>query len=109
MPNNLPALIPVRAQTEIEPSNGRSVPATAAARSSTPQTSSAMPPASPGLLIDRRALTFALRFVSRLASRAPIQALKKCLFADGFLVATDLDVSLRVRIPSTGDLGALVP
>src|SRR5205823_1410652 len=50
-----------------------------------------------------------LRFASRLASRAAIQALKSCLFVDGFLVATDLEVSLRVRIPCAGDLGVLVP
>jgi DNA polymerase III sliding clamp (beta) subunit (PCNA family) len=65
--------------------------------------------AAQALVLDRRALTFALRFASRLASRAPIQALKSCLFAKDSLVATDLDVSLRVRIPGARGLEVLLP
>src|SRR5207249_55011 len=58
---------------------------------------------------DRRALMLALRFASRLASRAPIPALTACLFVDGFMLATDLDVALRARLPGARDFGVLVP
>jgi DNA polymerase III subunit beta len=110
MPNNLPARLPVRAENEVTPVSASSTRAIVPAEVSAPVPSATAPAAaSPALVLDRKALTLALRFASRLASRAPIQALKSCLFADGFLVATDLDVSLRVRIPCAGDLGVLVP
>ncbi len=110
MRNNLPARIPVRAETETTPATASSASVVAPAETCTPipRPAPEPQPAFTGLVLDRRALAFALRFASRLASRAPIQALKSCLFADGYLVATDLDVSLRARIPSTGYLGVLV-
>jgi len=109
MPNNLPARIPARAENEVTPVSASSTRAIAPAEVGAPVPSATAPAAaSPALVLDRNALTLALRFASRLASRAPIQALKSCLLADGYLVATDLDVSLRARIPSTGYLGVLV-
>jgi hypothetical protein len=109
MPNNLPARLPVRAENEVTPVSASSTRAIVPAEVSAPVPSATAPAAaSPALVLDRKALTLALRFASRLASRAPIQALKSCLFADGYLVATDLDVSLRARIPSTGYLDVLV-
>ena len=109
MPNNLPARLPVRAENEVTPVSASSTRALVPAEVSAPVPSATAPAAaSAALVLDRKALTRALRFASRLASRAPIQALKSCLFADGYLVATDLDVSLRARISSTGYLGVLV-
>src|SRR5437899_4691740 len=104
MPNNLPARIPVRAETKITTATASSPSAVAPADTCTPipRPSPEPQPAFTGLVLDRRALTLALRFASRLASLAPFQPLKSCLFADGFLVSTDLDVSLRARIPSNG-------
>ena len=109
MPSNLPARIPVRAENQVTRASASVTRAIASADVGPP-----VPPATPvptafqPVVLDRKALTFVLRFASRLASRAPIQALKSCLFADGFLVATDLDVALRARIPSTGYLDVLV-
>ena len=111
MSNNLPARIPVRAEKEITKANAPSAPAIVSAEIRVP-----MPPASPapmsassGLNLERRALALALRFASRLASRAPIPALTGCHFVDGFLLATDLDVALRVQLPGSHYLDVLVP
>src|SRR5439155_19812775 len=110
MPNNLPARLPVRAENEVTPVSASSTRAIVPAEVSAPVPSATAPAAaSAALVLDRKALTLALRFASRLAARAPIQALKSCLFADGFLMATDLDASLRARIPCAGNLGVLVP
>lgn len=111
MTDNLPARIPVRAKTEVAPSNAPSAPATSRAENDVPMAhrDSELRPSALGLILDRRALAFALRFASRLASRAPIPALAGCLFVDGFLIATDLDVALRAELPGARDLGVLVP
>ena len=92
MSNNVPARIPVRAAKEITRANAPSAPAITSAEIHVPRSqASPLPPVSSGLVLERRSLALALRFASRLASRAPIPALTGCLFVDGFLLATDLD------------------
>jgi hypothetical protein len=111
MPNNLPARIPVRANTDVTPSSTSET-----APSGPTEIRALIPPpnpqplsAPPGFLLDRRSLTRALRFLARLASGAPVAALNGVLFGEGFVVATDLDVVLRVWIPGVRDLGVLAP
>ncbi|MGH7821233.1 MAG: hypothetical protein ACREQ9_15820, partial [Candidatus Binatia bacterium] len=110
MPKNLPAKLPVRPNAVATIAVPRAVP-------SAPMPSGALgPPPGPlqrfpalGMTLDRRALSRALRFASRLTATSPIPALGCCLFEDGAIVATDLDVSLRARIDGARDLKVLVP
>lgn len=111
MPNNLPARIPVRANSEIATSK-----APDAAPSGPTEIRAPIPPPNPQPLsapacfvLDRRLLTLALRFLARLASGAPVAALNGVLFAEGFVAATNLDVALRAWIPGARDLGVLTP
>jgi DNA polymerase-3 subunit beta len=53
-------------------------------------------------------LTF-VRFASRLTAKAPLPALRCCLFSFDSAVVTDLDVALRACLPGARDIGALVP
>jgi DNA polymerase III beta subunit, C-terminal domain/DNA polymerase III beta subunit, central domain len=111
MPKNLPARIPVRANSEIVPSKAADAPPSAppAIRTPIPWPSSDSLLAPAGFAVDRRSLALALRFLARLAAAAPIEALKGILLCEGFAAATDLDVALRVRIPGVRDVGVLVP
>ena len=79
MSNNVTARIPVRAENEITKANAPSAPAIASAeiRVAMPHASPAPMSASSRLILDRRALALALRFASRVASRAPIPALTR--------------------------------
>jgi DNA polymerase III beta subunit, C-terminal domain len=111
MPNNLPARIPVRANTEVTPSSKSDTASSGSAEIRAPMLPQrpALLTASPGFALDRRSLTLALRFLARLASGAPVAALNGVLFGEGFVTATDLDVALRVWIPGIRDLGVLAP
>jgi DNA polymerase III beta subunit-like protein len=111
MPNNLPARIPVRANTEVTPSGTSDTAPSGSAEIRAPiPPPNTRPLTSPaGFVLDRRSLTLALRFLARLASGVPVAALKGILFGEGFVVATDLDVALRVWIPGIRDLGVLAP
>jgi len=111
MPNDLPARIPVRANTDVTPSStsetAPSGPTEIRALIVSPNPQPLWAPT--GFVLDRGSLTRALRFLARLASGAPVAALNGVLFGEGFVVATDLDVALRVWIPGIRDLGVLAP
>src|SRR5262245_56855552 len=61
------------------------------------------------MMVRRTDLAAFVRFASRLTSRAPMPALRSCLFSFDSAVVTDLDVALRARLPGARDIGVLVP
>ena len=66
-------------------------------------------PALAGMIVRRADLAAFVRFASRLTSRAPMPALRCCLFSFDSAIVTDLDVALRAHLPGARDIGALVP
>src|SRR5262249_47412975 len=66
-------------------------------------------PALPKMTVRRTDLAAFIRFASRLAGRAPLPALRCCLFSFDSAVVTDLAVALRAHLPGARDIGVLVP
>ena len=112
MPKDLPATIPARLDRQVPVvSTQIAAPATMSHAHPPPAkpTRSTKTPALPGMIVRRADLAAFVRFASRLTSRAPMPALRCCLFAFDSAAVTDLDVALRATLPGARDIGALVP
>jgi hypothetical protein len=112
MPKDLPATIPARLDRQVPVvSTQIAAPATMSHAHPPPAepTRSTKTPALPGMIVRRADLAAFVRFASRLTSRAPMPALRCCLFALDSAAVTDLDVALRATLPGARDIGVLVP
>src|SRR5437867_8412587 len=113
MPKDLPATIPARLDRRV-PAVGTQILAPATITHADPSppampTRSTTTPALPGMTVRRADLAAFIRFASRLAGRAPLPALRCCLFAFDSAAVTDLDVALRAPLPGARDIEVLVP
>ena len=112
MPKDLPATIPVRLNPEtsvVKPETVPPSPTSKAALLPPAKSPSLSAPALPAMTVPRADLAVFVRFASRLASRAPMPALRCSLFSFESAIVTDLDVALRERLPGVRDIGVLVP
>ena len=112
MPKDLPATIPPRVNQQVPAVNTRTVaPATMSQVDPPPAKPrrSTTTPALPGMIVRRADLASFVRFASRVTNRAPLPALRCCLFALDSAAVTDLDVTLRAHVPGARDIGVLVP
>jgi hypothetical protein len=113
MPKDLPATIPARPNTQIPAVRSQIVaPATMPPADPSPPAKPRRSPttlALPRTTVRRADLAAFVRFASRLAGRAPLPALRCCIFAFDSVAITDLDVALRAHVPGARNLGVLVP
>jgi hypothetical protein len=116
MPKDRPATIPARPDKQLPSVSGVTTRVVSAPvvphQTASPPAKAKRPiavPALPGMTIGRRDLAAFVRFASRLAGRAPLPALRCCLFSLDSAAVTDLDVALRAHLPGARHIGALVP
>ena len=112
MPKDLPATIPARFDRQVAAVSSQiAAPATMSHAHPPPAKPrrSTKTPALPGMIVRRADLAAFVRFASRLTSRAPMPALRCCLFSFDSAIVTDLDVALRATLPGARDIGVLVP
>jgi hypothetical protein len=107
MSENLPAKVPVRQTKELSPQ--RSIVSITASPELRAIEAATSLPSLRGVTVARRHLAQFIRFASRLTTRGATPAVRCCLFGADSVVATDLDIALRITLPGAREICVLVP